>query len=96
MDSDRVMVLDKGELMEFDTPRNLLENPKSIFASMVAATGPATAAYLRQVAFGEKSVLDSIGGELEHGNGSSKANGKTKSKKIVDGNSSARILVEKN
>jgi ABC-type multidrug transport system ATPase subunit len=60
MDSDRVMVLDKGELVEFDTPKNLLDNSNSIFSSMVAATGPATEAYLRQVAYGERSVLETL------------------------------------
>ena len=34
MDSDRVMVLDKGSVIEFDTPKNLLENKDSYFFSI--------------------------------------------------------------
>ena len=39
MDSDRVMVLDAGYLMEFDEPAVLLENPKTLFYSLVEQTG---------------------------------------------------------
>lgn len=60
MDSDRVMVLDKGKIVEFDRPAKLLENKKSIFASMVKATGPASAAYLTKLARGEVSIFDAI------------------------------------
>ncbi|XP_013102325.2 multidrug resistance-associated protein 1 isoform X3 [Stomoxys calcitrans] len=34
MDSDKVIVLDKGEISEFDSPNNLLNNPQSAFYSM--------------------------------------------------------------
>ena len=64
MDSDRVLVLDKGELVEFDKPSVLLQNPKGIFTRMVEATGPASAAYLRRIANGELSVLDAIPEEV--------------------------------
>ncbi|RKP23182.1 P-loop containing nucleoside triphosphate hydrolase protein [Syncephalis pseudoplumigaleata] len=46
IDYDRIMVLDAGEIREFDSPRRLLENTDGIFHSMVAETGPANAAYL--------------------------------------------------
>ncbi|KAI6174738.1 ABC transporter, ATP-binding protein [Aphelenchoides fujianensis] len=35
MDYDRIMVLDHGHLVELDTPQRLLENPKSVFYSMI-------------------------------------------------------------
>eukprot|EP00026_Physarum_polycephalum_P000614 Phypoly_transcript_00615.p1 GENE.Phypoly_transcript_00615~~Phypoly_transcript_00615.p1 ORF type:complete len:1444 (+),score=207.64 Phypoly_transcript_00615:19-4350(+) len=35
LDSDRVMVLDKGQVIEFDTPTNLSSNPNSIFYSLL-------------------------------------------------------------
>ncbi|XP_066299992.1 ATP-binding cassette sub-family C member 5-like [Branchiostoma lanceolatum] len=39
MTSDRVMVMDDGQLSEFDTPRALLSNKSSRFAAMVKAAG---------------------------------------------------------
>lgn len=59
MDSDRIMVLDKGRIVEFDTPKNLLKKD-TIFKSMVEATGPETSAYLKAIAFGEISFLDAL------------------------------------
>ncbi|EGT36839.1 hypothetical protein CAEBREN_20416 [Caenorhabditis brenneri] len=34
MDSDRIMVLDKGVVVEFDTPKNLLDDQNGVFYSM--------------------------------------------------------------
>jgi ABC-type multidrug transport system fused ATPase/permease subunit len=59
MDSDRIMVLDAGKIVEFDTPANLLSRD-SFFKSMVDATGPDTAEYLRSIAFGEISFMDAL------------------------------------
>jgi ATP-binding cassette subfamily C (CFTR/MRP) protein 1 len=39
MDYDRVMVLERGELMEFDSPKALMTNPDGMFYSMVKDTG---------------------------------------------------------
>ncbi|KAF9430894.1 hypothetical protein BGZ76_000670 [Entomortierella beljakovae] len=50
IDYSRVLVLDHGEIKEFDTPANLLSRPDSIFSSMVDETGPANAALLRSLA----------------------------------------------
>ena len=56
IDSDRVLVLDKGTALEFDTPKELLNNPKySAFAAMVRETGAETEKYLRSIANGEIS-----------------------------------------
>lgn len=43
------MVLDAGQLKEFDTPANLLRQSGSIFASMVDDTGAESAKHLREV-----------------------------------------------
>ncbi|KAF9277276.1 hypothetical protein BGZ74_003407 [Mortierella antarctica] len=50
IDYSRVLVLDHGEIREFDTPANLLRNPDSVFSSMVDETGAANAALLRSLA----------------------------------------------
>ncbi|KAF9120571.1 hypothetical protein BGW39_011263 [Mortierella sp. 14UC] len=50
IDYSRVLVLDHGEIREFDTPANLLSDPNSVFSSMVDETGPANAALLRSLA----------------------------------------------
>jgi ABC-type multidrug transport system fused ATPase/permease subunit len=36
---DLVMVMDKGQLVEFDTPLRLLEQPAGVFKSMAEMTG---------------------------------------------------------
>ena len=50
IDSDKVMVLAKGELLEFDTPANLLRDSSSYFAGMVAEMGESVAASLTELA----------------------------------------------
>ncbi|KAJ2788086.1 Canalicular multispecific organic anion transporter 1 [Coemansia interrupta] len=35
MDSDRILVMDKGQIAEFDSPKNLLENKSSHFSQLV-------------------------------------------------------------
>ena len=50
MDSDRVMVLDAGYLKEFDEPAVLLENPKTLFYSLVEQTGKQNAEMLTDLA----------------------------------------------
>ena len=35
VDSDRVLVMDNGRMVEFDSPARLMENPQSTFARLV-------------------------------------------------------------
>lgn len=62
------MVLDAGELKEFDTAANLLNTPGSIFASMVDDTGVESAKHLRQV--WQRAVRGCMGNEIWRGTGS--------------------------
>ncbi|KAI9224695.1 P-loop containing nucleoside triphosphate hydrolase protein [Blastocladiella britannica] len=50
IESDRVIVMEGGRLMEFDSPHNLLQIPGGHFASLVGNTGPATSAKLHSIA----------------------------------------------
>lgn len=56
IDSDRIMVMDLGKIVEMDTPANLLSNPDSEFSRLVDETGPQQSAYLRRLAMGEESL----------------------------------------
>lgn len=49
MDSSRVMVLDKGKLVEFDSPHNLLLIPSGVFLGLVEANGQEVAQELRDM-----------------------------------------------
>ena len=50
MDSDRVLVLDAGNLVEFDEPHLLLQNEQSLFSNMVKMTGKSMAHNLKEMA----------------------------------------------
>ena len=50
MDSDRVLVLDAGEVAEFGAPSQLLQRPAGAFSALVNQTGPQNAAHLKSLA----------------------------------------------
>ncbi|CAN6455577.1 unnamed protein product [Victoria cruziana] len=52
IDCDRVLLLNAGQVLEFDTPEDLLSNESSLFTRMVESTGAANAQYLKSVALG--------------------------------------------
>jgi ABC-type multidrug transport system fused ATPase/permease subunit len=53
IDSDKILVLDFGQLKEFGSPKDLLADPHSQFSSMVDETGEDNAEVLRRRANGE-------------------------------------------
>jgi hypothetical protein len=50
MDYDRIMVMSVGEMVEYDTPFNLLENGDSALSALAASTGEANCAHLKELA----------------------------------------------
>ncbi|XP_044267576.1 ATP-binding cassette sub-family C member 4-like [Tribolium madens] len=50
MDSDKVLVMESGTMVEFDHPHVLLQNSSSKFSKMVAETGRSMSEQLRKVA----------------------------------------------
>ncbi|XP_048505771.1 probable multidrug resistance-associated protein lethal(2)03659 isoform X1 [Athalia rosae] len=55
MDSDRVLVMDAGTVLEFDHPHILLQNPSSHFFDMVHQNGQSLAKNLKEIADQVKS-----------------------------------------
>ncbi|KAF2310800.1 hypothetical protein GH714_017368 [Hevea brasiliensis] len=53
IDCDRILLLDSGQVLEYDTPEELLSNEDSAFSKMVQSTGAANAQYLRSLVLGE-------------------------------------------
>lgn len=56
IDSDRVLVLDAGQLIQYDTPYNLLHEQNGIFYHLVQQTGPQMAAKLTALASAAKDM----------------------------------------
>ncbi|KAM7524856.1 hypothetical protein LguiA_014758 [Lonicera macranthoides] len=52
IDCDRILLLDAGQVLEYDTPEELLQNEGSSFSKMVQSTGAANAEYLRGLVLG--------------------------------------------
>lgn len=50
MDSDKVLVMDAGKMVEFDHPHNLLKDKNGYLYKMVEQTGPNTAELLHSAA----------------------------------------------
>ncbi|KAI9138247.1 P-loop containing nucleoside triphosphate hydrolase protein [Paraphysoderma sedebokerense] len=60
IDYDYILVLDSGYVKEFAPPNVLLEDPKSLFSSMVDETGPSNAALLRRLAKEKKLEIEDL------------------------------------
>ncbi|GAB2280793.1 Canalicular multispecific organic anion transporter 1 [Dionaea muscipula] len=65
IDCDRVLVLSAGQVVEYDTPKNLLLKEGGTFYEMVESTGPANAQYLRGLAYGVEGEDKPAGGETD-------------------------------
>ncbi|KAF9157655.1 Canalicular multispecific organic anion transporter 1, partial [Actinomortierella ambigua] len=56
IDFDKVLVLDRGQVVEFDSPHALLNRPGSLFCQLVDETGEQSATMLRILAANQVSV----------------------------------------
>jgi ABC-type multidrug transport system fused ATPase/permease subunit len=56
IDSDRILVLDAGQVVEMDTPQQLLSKKDGMFSGMVRSTGAANARYLYRIAMGNVDI----------------------------------------
>ncbi|OMO92328.1 hypothetical protein COLO4_17672 [Corchorus olitorius] len=63
IDCDRILLLDSGRVLEYDTPEELLSNEESAFSKMVQSTGAANAQYLRSLVLGGEGENRSVRGE---------------------------------
>ncbi|KAF5764679.1 putative ABC-type xenobiotic transporter [Helianthus annuus] len=52
IDCDRILLLDAGQVVEYEAPVKLLQDEHTLFSKMVQSTGAANAQYLRDLAFG--------------------------------------------
>ncbi|GMP24476.1 hypothetical protein CsSME_00001732 [Camellia sinensis var. sinensis] len=67
IDSDRILVLDAGQVMEYDAPEKLLLNEASGFSKMIQSTGAANAQYLHSLVLGGEGENKSSGEEIFNG-----------------------------
>lgn len=50
MDSDKILVLDGGSIVEYDHPYNLLQKQRGFFRNLVGTTGKVTAKKFKKIA----------------------------------------------
>lgn len=50
MDSDKILVMDGGSIVEYDHPYNLLQKQGGFFRNLVETTGKTTAKHLEKIA----------------------------------------------
>lgn len=61
IDCDRILLLEAGKVLEYDTPEKLLLNEESAFSKMVQSTGAANAQYLRSLVVRDEAEHRSTG-----------------------------------
>lgn len=94
MNSDRVLVMDKGIAAEFDTPKNLLKNPNGIFSQLVAQTGQANARLLRSMVFGDEEEKIEVSKSQESDTSEKKQDIKTEKTEEISETEESKTTVE--
>ncbi|KAF4697379.1 ATP-binding cassette sub- C member 8 [Perkinsus olseni] len=64
IDGHRIIVMDKGQIVESGTPAELLSNPAGHLTRMVEDTGPASAKHLYEVAMGKINLQEELETQL--------------------------------
>lgn len=85
LESDKIMVMDGGKVVEFDTPVNLLDTPNTMFASLVSQAGDIDPSRLREVA-AEKALRASQTTMGKNGTGT-----KSRSKSTATSKQSSKV-----
>ncbi|WOG86165.1 hypothetical protein DCAR_0205366 [Daucus carota subsp. sativus] len=66
IDSDKILVLDAGQVVEYDAPEKLLSNENGAFSKMIQSTGVANAQYLYSLVLGCEGVKNSKRNQTAH------------------------------
>ncbi|XP_060198228.1 ABC transporter C family member 12-like isoform X5 [Lycium barbarum] len=66
IDTNRILVLDAGKVVEYDTPQSLLLRERSVFSGIVRRTGAANAQYLRNLVLNGERDQTFMEEELMH------------------------------
>lgn len=65
MDSDKVLVIDAGTVVEFDHPHNLLKNEEGFLFKLVKQIGRTSANLLHSVAMYNVNVIEDMYGRVQ-------------------------------
>jgi len=60
MDMNRILALNAGEVVEFESPKKLIEDKNSMLYGMVQATGKANAKHLKKLALGQATLDEAL------------------------------------
>ncbi|KAL1826245.1 hypothetical protein ACET3Z_004657 [Daucus carota] len=66
IDSDKILVLEAGQVLEYDSPEKLLLSETGAFSKMIQSTGVANAEYLYSLVIGSDGVENSKRKQTEH------------------------------
>ncbi|CAG8541755.1 6472_t:CDS:10 [Ambispora leptoticha] len=65
MEAERILCLNEGRVVEFDTPLRLLDNPDGFFYQLITGSGPEAAERLKQIALQHANQINSSSSIIE-------------------------------
>ena len=86
--ADKIIVMEDGRIVEFDTPLSLLDNPRSKLSLMISQTGDIDPAFLRQMVTtkSKSKSLKSIKNQSDSRNAANHPNMKNSSSNSINAN----------